>query len=175
MTEQTPNPDNDSEDSLLDNLIMQPDDQNDHESEPPKRRSKMSDVLGDSYKSKKSRANSDRPRTSSTRTAAKKKDEFVEPLTAMYTMVGTVMIPFDQPCGTAVITSAEQCAKALDNLAAKDERVRKALRTLTTGSAYGEVIIAHAPIMLAILAHHFPGALPGGKKAVENGEDESSE
>src|SRR3954451_22378255 len=39
----------------------------------------------------------------------KRKDEFVQPLTEMYTMLGVAITPFDNHCGPIVIGQAEPC------------------------------------------------------------------
>lgn len=93
------------------------------------------------------------------RVAAQKKDEFVQPLTEMYTMLGVVLTPFD-PVGPVIIQSAPNCAQSLNDLAAENESVRKALRSLTQASAMGAVIVAHAPIFISLATNHMPGALP---------------
>jgi hypothetical protein len=102
----------------------------------------------------------ERQSKASTRVPPKRKDEFVQPLTEMYTMLGVAITPFDSHCGPIVIQQAEPCARSLDELAAKNEAVRKALRGLTSASALGNVIMAHAPIIIAVAAHHMPGSLP---------------
>lgn len=91
--------------------------------------------------------------------APQKKDEFVQPLTEMYTMLGVVLTPFD-PVGPVIIQSAPNCAQSLNDLAAENESVRKALRSLTQASAMGAVIVAHAPIFISLATNHMPGALP---------------
>jgi hypothetical protein len=89
-----------------------------------------------------------------------RKGQFVQPLTQMYSGIGAMVFQFDKPCGTAVLASAEQCAKSLDDLAYQNESVRRALATLTQGSALGAVIVAHGPIIMAVMAHHAGGVLP---------------
>ncbi len=80
----------------------------------------------------------------------------VRPLTQMYTSIGTVLIPFDSACGAAVISNAEDMAKSLDALARENDAVRRALMAMTQTSAWGGVLIAHLPLLLAIMAHHGP-------------------
>jgi len=74
----------------------------------------------------------------------------VKPLRDMYVTVGTLVIPFNKAVGTAFIQNAEPCAKALDNAAKTDQQIRKVLMLLVQGSVWGEVIIAHMPIMMAL-------------------------
>lgn len=74
----------------------------------------------------------------------------VKPLRDLYVTVGTLVLPFNQPVGTAFIQNAEACAKSLDNAAKTDKQIRRVLMLLITGSVWGEVIIAHMPIMMAL-------------------------
>lgn len=99
-----------------------------------------------------------RTRTVRPKVPTARKGHFVAPLTQMYTGLGAMLTPFDQHCGTAIIQSAPQCAETLDELAQRNEAVRKALFALTTTSAAGMVLWAHAPILLAIVVHHVPRA-----------------
>ena len=97
------------------------------------------------------------------REPASKPGEFVEALTPIYTAIG-VAVSFrdrDGICGPAIVSNAEKCAIAWDELAQKDPAVRRALRTMTRGSAWGAVIAAHGGIALAIAAAHGPmGMVP---------------
>lgn len=74
----------------------------------------------------------------------------VKPLRDLYVTVGTLVIPFNKAVGTSFIQNAEPCAKALDNAAKTDKQIRRVLMLLIQGSVWGEVIIAHMPIMLAL-------------------------
>ena len=80
----------------------------------------------------------------------------VKPLTDLYTSIGTMLVPFDQPCGMAIVNSANDCAKALENLARENPAVRRALLRLVETSVWGQVIAAHAPIFVTVAMHHSP-------------------
>ncbi len=82
----------------------------------------------------------------------------IRPLEEFYTTVGTFMLPFDQPCGTAVINSAHQCAVSIDNLARENPKVRAAILRMVETSVWGAVIAAHAGIIMTIAQHHGPGS-----------------
>lgn len=82
------------------------------------------------------------------------------PLTDMYIMVGAVISPMDATCGGAIINQAPECAKALEKLAKTNPEVRRVLVNLISGSAYGAVITAHIPIVMAVAMHHMPGVRP---------------
>lgn len=81
---------------------------------------------------------------------------FEKPLTDLYTAVGSMVMMYDPPCGTAIISNANKCAVALEDLARENDAVRRALTSLIQTSVWGSVIAAHAPIMLAIVMHHSP-------------------
>lgn len=89
-----------------------------------------------------------------------KQGAFVEPLMQMYGLAGMALMMRDPHCGTAVMENAEACAKAMDELAYQNESVRRVLDTLVTTSAIGQVVMAHAPILVAIASHHGGGKIP---------------
>lgn len=69
-------------------------------------------------------------------------------------LVGTVVFTIDPYDGQVILGRAEQVATALDHLAQQNPAVKRALLALTTGSSWGELVLAVAPIVLAIAAHH---------------------
>lgn len=79
-----------------------------------------------------------------------------KPLEDMYTGMGMMMMPFDPSCGKVIIEAAPRCAETLDELAKTNPAVRRILISLVTTSALGAVIMAHAPILMAIAMHHIP-------------------
>lgn len=87
-----------------------------------------------------------------------RKGQFVEPLTQIYAGIGTAVIMFDPVCGQAILTSATKCAETIDELAYKNEAVRRAVWALTQTSLWGAVIVAHMPIVMAVVMHHVPAA-----------------
>lgn len=78
------------------------------------------------------------------------------PLTQLYTGIGMSLLPFDPGCARIVIENAEKCAETMDELAKTNTAVRNLLVSLCTTSAWGAVIMAHAPIVMAISMHHIP-------------------
>lgn len=72
-------------------------------------------------------------------------------MTRLYKRTGKIIKAMDKPIGIAVIESAEDCGEAWDELARTNPRVRRALMKLISGGAWGALIMAHAPIFLAIL------------------------
>ncbi len=89
-------------------------------------------------------------------TIPKRKGQFVQPLTQMYAGLAMVLMPIDPVCANAIMQSASRCAESLDALAYQNDAVRRALHALTQTSAMGAVIIAHAPILMAVAMHHSP-------------------
>jgi hypothetical protein len=85
-----------------------------------------------------------------------RKGQFKEPLTKLYAGVGTMMMIADPICGTAILSSAEKCAETLDQLAYENEAARRAIWMLTQTSTLGMVLVAHMPIIMAVLMHHVP-------------------
>jgi hypothetical protein len=75
-------------------------------------------------------------------------------------------MPFDPSCGRIVIENAEKCAEALDELAKTNTAVRNFLIGLCTTSAWGAVLMAHAPIVMAIAMHHVPALKKQQEKMV---------
>lgn len=91
---------------------------------------------------------------------------FKGPLTNVYTGIGMSVMPFDPGCGRIIIENAEKCAESLDELARTNPAVRRVLMSLITTSAWGAVIMAHAPIMMAIAMHHVPALREKQEKMV---------
>lgn len=111
---------------------------------------------------RKRRAGKDTDRPTRARTVKAKpaipnrKGQFIKPLTEIYTTVGMIVYVRDQVCGTAFIESAPRCAETLDDLAHRNEVVRRILHNLVTTSEMGAVLMAHLPIILAVGMHHVP-------------------
>lgn len=87
-------------------------------------------------------------------------------LAQMYAGVGMAVMPFDPACGRVVLENAERCAESLDELAKTNPAVRNLLISLVTTSAWGAVIMAHAPILMAIAMHHVPALRERQEKMV---------
>lgn len=81
---------------------------------------------------------------------AKLKDKLVN----MVVMVGVTVSTFDQFDGATIIGGAPDLADSLVALAAESPAVKKALETSMSSSAWLGVIIATAPMVVAILANH---------------------
>lgn len=77
-----------------------------------------------------------------------------EALLNMYTMIGFGLssMPNDKltPIGETVIAQREACVDSIINAAEKDARLRAMLGKLVTTSVYGQIAVAHAPIIMSI-------------------------
>lgn len=123
-------------------------------------------------KPKRSRARAPR---NTTRVPQIKNGQISEPIGNIYRMIGALMMPFDPQCGMVVLQSADNAADSLENLAKTNPAVRKALLALTQTSAWGTVLAAHTPILMAVASHHFnigPNVL-GNAPEGENVNDQS--
>lgn len=89
-------------------------------------------------------------------------------ITDIYITLGALAVPFDPVCGQAIIEAAENAGEALEELAKADPRVRRALLALLQTSAWGGVIAAHAPIIMAVASHHFVNKRNKDKEEQQN-------
>lgn len=72
-------------------------------------------------------------------------------MTKLYKRAGRVVKAMDKDIGTAIIECAEDCGEAWDELARTNPRIRRTLMKMISGGAWGSVIMAHLPIVLAII------------------------
>jgi len=89
-----------------------------------------------------------------------------KPLEDLYTGLGMMLMPFDPSCAKVIIEAAPKCAESLDDLAKTNPAVRRILISLVTTSAWGSVIMAHAPIIMAVAMHHVPALKERQEKMV---------
>lgn len=85
-----------------------------------------------------------------------RKGALARQITQMYVSLGTFLLPFDAACAGAIINAAPRCGEAMENLARENPAVRRAIMAMVETSVWGQVVMAHAPIMLAIAIHHVP-------------------
>lgn len=71
----------------------------------------------------------------------------------LYSGIGAMIMPFDPVMGQTIIDNARQCAKSVYDLAQQNDAVRRFVISLTTTSAVGALIMAHLPILLAVVRH----------------------
>ena len=72
-------------------------------------------------------------------------------MTKLYKRAGRLVKAMDKDIGVAIIESAEDCGEAWDELARTNPRIRRTLMKMISGGAWGSVIMAHLPILLAII------------------------
>lgn len=78
----------------------------------------------------------------------------------VYTAAQMACYMWDPFVSELIGNSKVQCADAWIDLARKDAKVLRLLERMTTGSAYGALLMAHIPIVIPVLAKH--GIVPGG-------------
>ncbi len=79
----------------------------------------------------------------------------------LYVLAGTMLMIKDPHCGMAVIQSAPDVAKSLEELAKTNPSVRRVLMGFIVTNAWGQVAAAHMPIIMALFAHHIGPKMNG--------------
>lgn len=77
-------------------------------------------------------------------------------LKGTYTQVAMMWGMFDPPCAQVLMQNAETMANSMEKWAKESPAIRGVLDKVITTSVVGEVIAAHAPIVMAIGMHHVP-------------------
>jgi hypothetical protein len=90
---------------------------------------------------------------------------FVKPITDAYMTGAAIVMPFNQPIATSIMQNAENCAKAWDNAAKMDKRVRKRLMQAMETGIIVPLLIAHFPIAAVAGVVLFP---PKPRETVES-------
>src|ERR1035441_2739000 len=72
-------------------------------------------------------------------------------MTVLYQRAGKLIRAWDRDIGQTVIDCAEDCGSAWDDLAKVNPRIRRALMKMIKGGAMGQILMAHAPIGMAII------------------------
>lgn len=126
---------------------------------------------GASSRSSGTKRTADKPPANKPPKTRKNNTQLKQSVTELYTSVGMMVVPFDQNCGMVVVNSADGCADALVKAAEENDALMRALQGLVATSAWGGVIAAHLPIIMAVMAHHvmpapenaasFPGMMGG--------------
>lgn len=96
---------------------------------------------------------------------------FVKPITEAYMTVAAIVMPLSQPIGTSIMQNAESCAKAWDNAAKADKRVREYLLKAMSAGVIVPLLIAHMPIASVIFVVMFP---PKPRDTVESAPEASA-
>ena len=74
----------------------------------------------------------------------------------IYMGFGTMMMPFDPYCGNAIIQAAEECGKSVEKMCKTNPAFRRFVLKFLETSVFGEAVIAHLPILIAVMMHHVP-------------------
>ncbi len=96
----------------------------------------------------KQQVKAEKPRTQSART------DFTEPLDDVARLAWGVLAVTAPADAAAVKTHAPGMVKAWNALAQENQAVARGIEWLTTGSAYGAVVMATVPLVLQVLANH---------------------
>ncbi len=83
-----------------------------------------------------------------------RKGTLEQKLGASIALVGTVVYALDQFDGMLILERAEPLAHALEQVAAQNPKVKRALEAAMDGTAWGSVAIIVVPMAIAMLAHH---------------------
>lgn len=77
-------------------------------------------------------------------------------VTTQYRRIGVILKPVDPMCGEAVSRAAEAAGLAWERLARENKTVRDVINRLMQTTVTTELLMAHLPIMIAVLTHHVP-------------------
>lgn len=72
-----------------------------------------------------------------------------------YKTIGRFAKPFHANFAEAMELQSDICADAWMNVAAKNDKVRRQILAAIEGGAWGELMIAHSPIVMALLPERF--------------------
>lgn len=72
-------------------------------------------------------------------------------MSRLYKRAGRIVRAMDRDIGTAIMEAADDCGEAWDELARTNPRVRGVLMKMIAGGAWTSVLMAHLPILLAIM------------------------
>jgi hypothetical protein len=99
----------------------------------------------------------DKPRKEKTPApAASQAKKLCAPLKDLYRMIGIGVSAIDQHCGFAIAREADALGESWEELARTSPGFRRFLEKAQKASGWGTVLTAHAPLALAIAAHHMP-------------------
>lgn len=87
--------------------------------------------------------------------------DLAKSLEKMYATIAIGLAPFDMICAQEVAANAPTCARAWDELAKQNDAVRRILEGLVKTGAWGGVLAAHAPLMVAVVLHHGSDEMKG--------------
>lgn len=84
-------------------------------------------------------------------------DKDKQKLSSLYVTAGMFLMPVKPVAAQAFAEHADECADAWFELASENDSVRRTVLMLIEGGAWGKVLAAHLPLLLALLPE---GSLP---------------
>ena len=99
------------------------------------------------------RPSKDKPRVAAPKAAQSKKD-FTRELTGLVQLGWGILAPTSPADAAAVKLAGPGMVQAWNALAQENAQVAAGIQWLTSGSAYGAVVMATAPLILQVLANH---------------------
>lgn len=87
-----------------------------------------------------------------------KKD--LDQLRELYGGISIGLMPFNEEAAVQCADKADKCVDAWEALAKQNDNVRRALLAILEGGAWGVVISAHMPIMMAFVPRHVKERMP---------------
>ena len=100
------------------------------------------------------------PRTAPSAPARSKRMPLAEPLTELFTQVGTMLFLVDPFDGTVLIERSSDLAEQIDQIAERSPKVQRALEGALTGVSVFGIAGVVASIAIPIMIHH--GMIPPG-------------
>lgn len=76
--------------------------------------------------------------------------------TKFYALGGRGLAKFDPLCGNSMVECADAAGHAWERVAKNNPAIRRMFAFLMQTSDFGELLLAHAPLILAALSHHGP-------------------
>jgi hypothetical protein len=73
-----------------------------------------------------------------------------------YRWIGGLLSVADPQCGNAMVMCADAAGLAWQRMAKQNRQIRDIINRLMTSSATAELLMAHLPLLLAVLTHHVP-------------------
>lgn len=83
-------------------------------------------------------------------------EKFREPLTNFYSMASLAMVPIKMEIAEAIANATDKCVDSVLNLATTNSSLRKFLEKSIDSVGWVSVLVAHAPILLAIAMAYVP-------------------
>src|SRR5262245_26764734 len=90
-----------------------------------------------------------------------KSGELVKPVAKFYGLAAMAIAPVRPKTGHALMVQAMACATAWDNLAQENDSVRRVILWCIESGIWGEMVVAHMPILFSLLPDEISDNMPG--------------